>query len=204
MALSNYGELRASIASWAHRDDLTTEIVDFVTLCESDIAKDLEVSDQDTVSTINATGETVALPTRPLIIRGVELQTNPVVELIYRTPAQLSKVDQTVVGQPVYYSVIGSDIKLLPAPDNNYDIEVTYTQRYLGFSSDTDTNYVLANYPDIYLYGALAKLYAHIEDTEAQVKYETMYLSATERANAIEQQLKFPSGLRMSVSQRLP
>ena len=41
MALSNYTELKASIADFLNRDDLTSVIPDFITLAESQINRDI-------------------------------------------------------------------------------------------------------------------------------------------------------------------
>ena len=44
MALTNYTELKASIANWLNRTDLTTEISeDFITLAEADFNAKLRV-----------------------------------------------------------------------------------------------------------------------------------------------------------------
>ena len=37
MALANYSDLQASVASFLHRDDLTSEIPDFIKLAEADL-----------------------------------------------------------------------------------------------------------------------------------------------------------------------
>ena len=41
MALTTYTELKASIADFLNRDDLTTVIPDFITLAESQINRDV-------------------------------------------------------------------------------------------------------------------------------------------------------------------
>ena len=44
MALTNYTELKASLANWLNRSDLTTEIADdFITLAEADFNSKLRV-----------------------------------------------------------------------------------------------------------------------------------------------------------------
>ena len=41
MALSTYAELKASVADWLNRSDLTSAITDFVSLAESQMERDL-------------------------------------------------------------------------------------------------------------------------------------------------------------------
>ena len=43
MALNNYSNLQTSIANFLARDDLTTEIVDFIALTEADFNRRLRI-----------------------------------------------------------------------------------------------------------------------------------------------------------------
>lgn len=204
MALANYSDLQASVANWLHRDDLTLQIPDFIALAESEIAKDLRTQEQDVTTTIAVDAVTESLPTRMLEIRAVELQINPVLNLQFRTPLQLAKLDDQTVGRPLFYTITGGNFKFFPTPDRSYDVEVNYIQRYAAFSGDTDTNYVLTNYPGVYLYASLRAAYAFVEDEPAQARAETMYVSEVARAQSAEDRLKYPTGLRQAVANRLP
>ena len=48
MALSSYSDLKASVASWLHRDDLTTQIPDFICLAEADMQVRAKLSQWET------------------------------------------------------------------------------------------------------------------------------------------------------------
>jgi hypothetical protein len=70
MALTNYTTLKASIANWLNRSDLTTEIADdFIKLVEADFNSKLRVRKMITQSTITIDSETEALPTGFLQVR---------------------------------------------------------------------------------------------------------------------------------------
>lgn len=64
MALDTYANLQTAIANFLARDDLTTEIVDFIKLTEADFNRRLRVRAMETVNTsFSIDAETEALPT---------------------------------------------------------------------------------------------------------------------------------------------
>ena len=70
MALDNYSNLQTAIANFLARDDLTTEIVDFIALTEADFNRRLRVramenSSSFTIDTVSYTHLT--LPTTPYV-----------------------------------------------------------------------------------------------------------------------------------------
>ncbi len=70
MALSTYTELKASIANWLNRSDLTSEIQDdFIKLTEADLNSKLRVRDMIAQTTITVNAETENLPTGFLQVR---------------------------------------------------------------------------------------------------------------------------------------
>ena len=68
-------------------------------------------------------------------------------------------------------------MRLFPIPDAAYGLSLYYGSGTTGLSSDSDSNWLLTNYPDIYLYGALlqAKEFLMDEDsTRYQQKFSIM------------------------------
>ena len=70
MALNTYTSLKASIANWLNRSDLTAEIQDdFIKLTEADLNSKLRVRSMIAQTDITINAETAALPTDFLQIR---------------------------------------------------------------------------------------------------------------------------------------
>ena len=70
MALTNYTELKATLANWLNRSDLTTEIADdFIKLAEADFNSKLRVRAMISQANVTVNAETAALPTDFLQIR---------------------------------------------------------------------------------------------------------------------------------------
>ena len=64
MALTSYTTLKASIANWLNRSDLTDEIADdFIVLTEADFNSKLRVRKMIAQSTITIDSETESIPT---------------------------------------------------------------------------------------------------------------------------------------------
>ena len=64
MALTSYTTLKASIANWLNRSDLTSEIQDdFIKLTEADLNSKLRVRSMITQANITIDAETASLPT---------------------------------------------------------------------------------------------------------------------------------------------
>src|SRR3954471_22204853 len=89
MALANYTDLLASVASWMNRTDLGSVIPDFVTIAEGRIARDLRVRKQLTSTTLSTSASTrlVALPTDWLEFENVSIAGSP------ETPAQYVTIE---------------------------------------------------------------------------------------------------------------
>ena len=97
MALTNYTELKASLANWLNRSDLTTEIADdFITLAEADFNSKLRVRAMIAQVSITVNAETVALPTDFLQARDFyTLSGQTKTPLVYTTPASMDTTTGT-------------------------------------------------------------------------------------------------------------
>jgi hypothetical protein len=62
MALSTYAELKASVADWLNRSDLTSAITDFVSLAESQMERDLRTRQMIVRANATVNTEYSALP----------------------------------------------------------------------------------------------------------------------------------------------
>lgn len=180
MALANYTDLQASIASWHHRTE--SQIADFITLAEKRINKLLDTRLAEIESTLTATvgSRYISLPTGYQANLGLWLTTyGNRIEIVYKTPEELPIVTESN-GQPYYYTIDGSNI----AFDYPASIAYTYVFRYKkGYDlAATATNHVMTSHPAVYLYGAMREASNFAEDDNATQKYESMFQQAIEEA----------------------
>ena len=184
MALSNYTQLQAAVATWYKRDSAL--IPDFITLAESRINAELDSRLSYVESSlVGVVGSRyIALPTGYYSNQALWLTTYGTrTEIIFVTPDQLP-VSIDTQGQPTYYTIEGSNI----AFEYENNVAHTYTFRYKkAFDiASTSTNHVLTNYPNLYLFGALVEAHSYAKDIEEAQGYEMRYQQALIRAQIQE------------------
>jgi hypothetical protein len=192
MAITNYTELQAAVASWHHRD--VTEIPDFIALAEVRINNLFEarMSEVDTPLTATISSRYIALPARYKAADALWLTTyDPRREIKYNLPEVLP-VDENSNGRPYFYTIDGSNI----AFDRPADIAYTYTFRYKAkFNiASTATNDVLTTYPDVYLFASLVE--ACLFSRDDPTIFEQRFQSAVENAQISESKNKRHATIR--------
>lgn len=176
MALSNYTELLASVATFSRRADLTGNaiVADFIALAETRVnkffASRIEKGESrpqrllTRVATTPIAAEFTTAPTDMLGPQAIVLTTtDPVARLKYVSPqtlaAMLEGVALGTTDQPTHYTVIGTQIRVFPAPDQSYPAEILYWGKIPPLASAVGgLNWLLTDHPDVYLYGALEQV----------------------------------------------
>ena len=108
MALSTYTELKASIANFLNRSDLTTEIQDdFIKLTEADFNAKLRIRQMEQQDDITINAEQVNAPTGFLAVRSFYvLQSSVKYPLEYITPHNMFEIKGgSRTGRPRTYTI---------------------------------------------------------------------------------------------------
>ena len=162
MALSTYTELKASIANFLNRSDLTTEIQDdFIKLTEADFNAKLRIRQMEQIDTITIDSETESVPTGFIAVRSFYiLLSSTKYPLEYITPHNLFEIKGgSRTGRPRAYTIESDNeaetFRFGPAPDTSYTGYLSYYKAISALSDTNTSNYILANHPAIYLYGSL-------------------------------------------------
>ncbi len=167
MAISNYSELKAAIADWLNRSDLTDTIPDFIALAETRHKRDFKIRRMETRVTAStvADSEFYSLPDNYVAMRNIQLNTDPKTPLEYLTPEQMDRIYAgSATGKPKAFSIIGNNIQLRPIPDSAYEIEILYFKHFTALSDSNTTNDMLTHHPDAYLYGALVEAEPYLQN----------------------------------------
>ena len=186
MALTTYTTLKASIANWLNRSDLTSEIADdFIKLTEADFNSKLRIRKMVAQTSFTIDSETEALPTGFLQVRDIYiLNGNTKVPLTYTTPSQMdSTVGTSTTGLPNSFTILGDTFRFSPKPDATYTAFINYYKSFDALSDTTTTNYILTTHPAIYLYGSLfhaANFLGGINPQQVQT-WQQMFATAMER-----------------------
>jgi hypothetical protein len=171
----DYPSLQGAIIEYLARDQDTTliaRIPTFIQLAEAKFNRQLFVRQMEQRSTAlidvtQAEPEFIALPSDFQSMRRVRLssvQGKP--HLDFRSGTQLDEYryrSADVAGQPRYFTVFGDEIEIAPTPDADYTVEMVYRQNITPLAANA-TNWLLAQAPDLYLYGALLESAPYIKE----------------------------------------
>lgn len=201
MSITNYSELQTAVADWLDRSDLTSKITDFITLAEVRIARRLRVravEARDTSITTDGS-EYYTLPTDFLEARNIQLNTNPVTVLVYKTPEQLDvEFPSTSAGPTSAYTIIGTQIQLKPVQGGAYTLEIAYFKKLPALSDTNTTNWIMTNAPDLLLYGSLIEAEAYLVNDPRIAIWKGAFDESMEEWNKQEEKGRF-SGSHLEV-----
>lgn len=196
MALNNYANLKTAIANFLARDDLTSEIDDFIDLTEADFNRRLRVRNMETVdATFTVDSETEALPTGFLQARSFILTSSTPDQTLELTTAyhQANTAGFERSGVPKMYSIEGSNFRFSPTPDTSYTARLTFYKAFDSIDGTTTTNHILTNHPDVYLYGALyfASTFIRGMDQTTIAQFKSQYEAALQQVEAGDEKDKY-------------
>lgn len=178
MALTTYTELKASIADWLNRSDLTAAIPDFISLAEAQMERTLRTRQMIVRANASFNAEYGATPNDFLEVKSFKLSgTNPVTPLSFMTVDALDAESTkfTASGRPKFFGVVGQQFRLVPVPDSNYATELTYYAKLSKLSASVATNFILESSPDAYLYGSLLQAAPYLQDDARISVWATLY-----------------------------
>lgn len=178
MALSTYTELKASIADWLNRSDLTSTIPDFISLAEAQVERTLRTRQMISRNDLTLTTEYGSIPSDYLESKSLKLtSTNPQTPLSFLTIDAMDEQAShyTASGRPRFFTVVGDQFRIKPTPDGTYTAELTYYAKLAKLSSSVATNWLLTSSPDVYLYGSLLQAAPYLQDDARIQVWATLY-----------------------------
>ena len=188
MALTTYALLKTTIANYLNRTDLTSYLGDFITLTESRLNRELRVREMvntDTSTTTVSGTQSYSLPSGFLEASAVIFQSDP-----YRTLRFMANGDfyrfynlSKTSGLPTFFTIVGSNILLGVAPDSAKTLQIDYYKTITPLSDSNTSNDILTNYPELYLYGALAESSPFLMQDDRLDTWARLYKEALTNAN---------------------
>lgn len=155
-----YATLKADIASWARRGDLTSAIPTFVALAETEIFRThvppLRVREMEAESGLTVTALAATVPADYVQARYIKLDNADQTTILYVTPDNFNPY------KAGFFTVVGDEIRLPQGTSS--DLKFVYLAQPSALTNDADTNAVLNAYYGIYLSGALKHAAAYVKD----------------------------------------
>ena len=194
MALTTYSELKTSIGNYLNRSDLTSVIPDFITLAESKLNRVLRLRTmQKRVSTTTTASDPfVDVPNDFLesVQFFVDSDPNAILDYVNPTEIELDNIREAS-GKPKQYTIVGNEFQLNPIPDTTYTLKLTYFAKVPSLSDSNTTNYLLTNYPQLYLYGSLLEAQPYIINDERIQVWMGLYNEAVQLINRDDEQGRY-------------
>ena len=198
MSLSTYGGLKTAVGTWLNRADLTSYIPDFITLAEARInyggdapfqSTPLRIPAMQTVATGTISSSTISFPTRFLEPIRLKATSGDVSwSLVYMAPERFSEAANSA-SLPTVYTYLNNSIQTAGTGAADYTID--YYQSFAALSADADTNWLLTNSPNIYLYAALIESAPFLGDDPKLNLWASMLNSSI---NALNRSAKYQGG----------
>lgn len=200
MAITTYAELLSAVASWAHRNDLTTLAPDFVTLCEARLNDALVLKDQETEATLSTAigSDSIDLPSDYI---------SPIAMWIIVDTSRLpltAASPQDFGGSPVntiprYWAIDGDSIVFDNPADAVYSCPFRYVAKS-NLSESNPTNALLAHRPDLYLAGAMVEYGIWAMDNNTVAVWEPKFQQALAAVKAADNRSKSIAPLRVDAA----
>ena len=194
MALANYSDLQASIALWLNRSDLTEPIKDFIRIAESRLQDVLRVRPMITRTTLAVSSRYTTLPDDFLEMNSVHLGApyfRKVEVLNTEQMAELRELHNDASGYVTHFAVVGDEIECFPTPSAATTLDITYYQQIPALSDAAPTNGLIAQYPELLLFGALICSAPYIYEDERFPLWIQAHDARLEEANAAAQTAKW-------------
>jgi len=154
MALQTYSDLKTAVGDWLQRSDLVAKAPDFIALAEADFRRQIVMPEMETIVSISGTNP-IPLPADFDSLRMIA-SPGDVWETV--TPITLAEFYDLPVGaggRLQKYAINNESLYLWPIPAVSTSLTLAYRARLPSLSDTAATNWLLADHPDAYLYGAL-------------------------------------------------
>lgn len=210
--ITTYTELVDAVTEYLGRDQDTTliaRIPTFIQLSEAKFNRTLFVRQMEErstalIDTASDEPEFVSLPSDFQSMRRIRLSSvtgKPC--LAFRTGVQMDEIrysNANNTGRPQYFTIMGSEIELLPTPDDAYTVEMVYRKNVPGLQANS-TNWLLTLAPDAYLYGALLEASPYLKNDARIQVWAAGFSNAIDGLNNLGMTSAFNAGpMQMRVS----
>lgn len=176
------------------RTDLDAHIPDFIAMAESTLNNNGDFRIRKMVCKLKAelTGDEFGLPPDYLGMR--ILRTGSGVEICQVSPQGLQNIKERGCDGQIYYLELGQRLEIYP-PADDLSVDLFYYQKIPPLSEDNETNWLLEQSPNTYLFGALLEATQYLKDDSRIQIWMQRYAGSVDSMVAADKQDRW-SGLQ--------
>lgn len=161
--IQSFDDLKGAVGRWLHRSDLATPAEDFIALFEARANRNLRVRQMEATYSQSVTAQRNALPVGWLEMIGKPTVGGKPQDFITRD--QFKLLDGTIPAfESGYFSIFGSSIALNVDVSAGVTLAYDYYTKIPSLSASAQTNWLITDGPDIYLYGSLLEAAPYLKD----------------------------------------
>ena len=201
MAITTYAELKTTIADYLNRTDLTSVIPTFIDLAQAQIDRDLRHWQMEDRVTTTSTDRYIVRPSDWVQTKRLRITTGNTRALELLSVAAMDERrmnKENEAGTPKFYCHIEDQFEVFPTPNTSTTFELHYYKKIPALSDSNTSNWLLAEAPDVYLYGSLLHTAPYLNDDQRMGTFAQLYAAAIKRLEDEGRAAEFGvDGLRM-------
>jgi hypothetical protein len=155
MPITSYAELQQDVFDHLDGGVDFSRMPGCIALAEAALRRMLVMPEQITVLPMMV-GSSTPMPADLSRINSLSITGARPITLQQTSAAHLADLDTTITGLPSLYAVQGSTLLTWPGADQAYSANLVYERTLPSLSDAAPSNWLLAEHPDVYLYGAMA------------------------------------------------
>lgn len=183
----NFGQMKTKVSDYLNRSDLSAIVPDFINSSIHHLEKkhnfNYMLSATETFSLVDGTYE-YDVPSGYKAVSWFKWDDNgDLVDLVKKSESEATRYypDYTNdTGDPELYSYLPATSKFLirPTPDDSYTAYMRYWAFSADLSADEDTHWLLTNFWEVVLYGALKEAAPYLRDDNRIILWTGLYKEA--------------------------
>lgn len=203
MALSTFAELKAATADYLNRTDLTSQIPDFITLCEARLRRTIRTKHTSILETTLPSGDTsITLPENMVEVLSVAFSGatlgSALVMIPYNVLLEQRRLN-TTAAIPRFCAIVGEALEFAPTPDDDYTVQIEVEGPFTPLSNAATSNWILDDYPDVYLYGTLAEAAPFLKDDQRIPVWNGRFQAAMDELDKARSRWQFPGPVNVAI-----
>jgi len=203
--MTDLATLRSAVDSILIRDDIGAAVTDFrrhLRIAEAEITRVVRPATLHRLITLPMTAPSIDLPADFLEIVSLGVADNQP-EMDYVTPDVFVRRSPQHDRSGQFYTIVGGGgvpstderMRLLvsgaPSPTTPTNVDLLYMARFPQLVNDTDTNWILLNHFDLFLYAVLRAAAEWIEEDELEAKYQNRFDRITRQMGINENRKRY-------------
>jgi len=194
MALSNYTELQAAIRTeldFSTGGIADAAIVDAIKRCESKVNRrtKLREAEQLSFATLTSSSRYLAVPVNMLELLNLRIKLASEAdteydEVTYVGPERLHEYYSTGSDSGEWYYTLRDQLEFCRVPVSDHTVMMHYIKMW-SIATDS-TNWLLTNFPDVYLYGSLMECEAHLKNDARMPIWKSLFDEGMADLNSLD------------------